>query len=343
MPPHESLFRTATRSFLRSFSLILGLAFAVFIVSVAISSLSSNERQPDHGDLVVCADAQGHRALLSPHAPIILRLDIEGIIGTEDLTAEKFQNLLYDTLDEPLKGRIKALFLYVNTPGGTAIDAASIYHALALYKQTHQIPIYAFVEGLCASGGMYICAAADQIHATDASVIGSVGVLLGPSFNFSGLMEKIGVEALTITQGKDKDALNPFRPWKAGEDASIPMITKELYDEFVSVVTTGRPQLSRDRLINDYGAHVFLAKTAASYGYIDASNATYATTMKALADKVGLQDGTYQVFALRPTENFFAQLAQSSTKLLQGKIEHTLRTNALPKELEGQFLYLYQP
>ena len=67
-------------------------------------------------------------------------------------------------------------------PGGAADDSVGIYRALCEYKKKYNVPIYAFVDGLCASGGMYIACAADKIYATPSSVIGSVGVIMGPLF-----------------------------------------------------------------------------------------------------------------------------------------------------------------
>ncbi|MBM3198980.1 MAG: S49 family peptidase [Chlamydiae bacterium] len=344
MPPRESLFLSTFRSLCRALGIVFGIFLAFFIITIILSSLSQKEQLPEKGELTVAPDAEGQRKLLSSHVPVILRLDVRGVIGLENLTAEKFQNLLYDTLEPPLQGRVKAIFLYVDTPGGSAMDSASIYQALFNYKKKHEIPIYAFVEGLCASGGMYICSAADRILATDASVIGSVGVILGPNFNVSTLMDKIGVQSLTITQGKDKDALNPFRPWKPGEDGSLVSITQELYEQFVSVVSLGRPLLNKEKLINEYGAHVFLATRAKDLGYIDEAGATYESALQGLVESLQLQDQEYQVFSLSPSENFFSQLAQNKSNLLSGKIEHTVHFHALPQlELKDPFLYLYQP
>ena len=41
---------------------------------------------------------------------------------------------------------------------------------------TLDIPIYAVVEDICASGGYYIAVAADQIFVNKASIVGSIGV-----------------------------------------------------------------------------------------------------------------------------------------------------------------------
>jgi protease-4 len=339
----ESIFVSAIRSLCNSLGAVLGICIAVFLAIIALGSLSEPEMVPPKSEFTIAPDAEGNRRLLSLTAPVILRINLQGVIGLEKLTSEHFQGILYDSTEGLLKnGRVKAIFLNVDTPGGAATDSASIYQALVDYKQKYNIPVYAFVDGMCASGGMYICAAADKIYASSGSVIGSVGVLLGPNFNFSELMTKVGISSLTLTQGKDKDALNPFRPWRPEEDSSLVTITKELYEQFVDAVVSGRPRLNKDKLVNEYGAHVFLAKTAEDLGYIDVSGANYSSAMKECATAASLKDGEYQVIELSSPESIFSQLTQNKFGLFSGKVEHSFSTSPY-SALSGKMLYLYQP
>ena len=96
------------------------------------------------------------------------------------------------------------------------VDADGIYRAIKHYKEQYQVPVIAYVDGLCASGGMYIACAADKIYATDVSLVGSVGVLFPSFMNFSKLLDTVGVQSLTISSCKGKDDMNPLRPWKEG-------------------------------------------------------------------------------------------------------------------------------
>src|SRR5207244_10146556 len=120
----------------------------------------------------------------------------------------------------------------------------------------------------CASGGMYIACSAEKIFATDSSLVGHVGVLLPTMFNFSQLMDTIGVGSKTITAGKDKDIMNPFRPWKPNEGASLQAITDVLYTQFVDIVTKSRPKLTKEALIEE-GAQIYSVEEALRLGYID--------------------------------------------------------------------------
>lgn len=294
---------------------------------------------------MIAPDAHGNRELLPQTDPVVLKLDIRGVIGQGDLTAAKIQNSLFDSREGMLShNRVKALLLFINTPGGAADDANVIYRTLMDYKQKYQIPIYAYVEGMCASGGMYIACAADRIFASPTSVIGSVGVILGPTFNFSGLMDRYGVQALTLTEGKDKDMLNPFRPWQPGEDVSIRNYMAEIYEQFVTIVVNARPRLDRQKLIDDYGAQIFVAKKAQEFGYIDVADSDYSSAVAELAKAGNIADNQpYQVMTIQPVHPFLADLAEGRLSLLNGKMTHTFQVGPISSELSGRLLFLYQP
>lgn len=333
----------AVRSFCSSFAVILGVVVGFAVVATILMVLSGPNYLPEKAEPMIMPDANGQRQLLPGNTPVVLRLDFHGVIGMGDLTGEKVQNVLLDSQEDFLRGgRVKAVLLHMDTPGGTVSDADTIYRALLDYKAKYKVPIYAYVDGLCASGGMYIVSAADKVFATSASTIGSIGVIMGPTFNFADAMAKYGIGALTLTEGKDKDALNPFRPWKPGEDDSLRDIMADLYDRFVSLVVAARPNLNREKLIQDYGAHVFIAQKAQELGYIDVADSDYSHAMAALTQAAGFAENDhYQVVQLIPPHPFFPSFVQS---LAPGKIKHTLDLGInFNSELSGKFLYLYQP
>jgi protease-4 len=198
----ESIFVGAVRSFCTSLATILGLAIGISLIVVGLSFISGSQYLPPKSEPLIMPDAEGDRTMLPGHSPVILRIDLRGVIGTGDLTSDKIEDLLLDSREDFLRGnRVKAVLLYVNTPGGASDDCDSIFRALHNYKIKYNVPIYAYVDGMCASAGMYIACVADKIFASPPSVIGSIGVRLGPVFNFSGTMEKVGVSSLTLTQG----------------------------------------------------------------------------------------------------------------------------------------------
>lgn len=334
----ESIFKGAFRSFCTAIAVILGLAVGVGLTMLGISALVGPQYLPPKSEPTIMPDSQGDRTVLSGHSPAVLRIDFHGVIGMGDLVSSKVENILLDSREDFLKGdRVKAILLHINTPGGAADDADTIYRALMHYKEKYKVPIYAYVEGLCASGGMYIASAADKIYASPSSVIGSVGVRMGPNFNFSEAMSKVGVSSLTLTEGKDKDALNPFRPWKPDEDATLKAVMASLYQRFVSIVAAARPHLTQEKLIKDYGAHVYIAEEAQKLGYIDFANVDYSQAVTAVVEAAQIKE-PYQVVLLSPPQPFLGGLAQSLSpqKFLQ-------KMGLSSSELGGKFLYLYEP
>lgn len=342
---NESIFRSSFRRFCNSFATLLGIFLCLVVIFIGLSFFSTPIITPDTLDVMIAPDQKGKRELLSDSAPVILRMNFHGVIGDGDLISETIDNLLVDSREGLFKqGRVKAILLHMSTPGGTVTDADDIYRALLSYKEAYKVPVYAFVDGLCASGGVYISAAADKIYASPSSVIGSVGVILGPTFNVSGAMDKYGIQSLTLTQGKDKDMLNPFRPWKEGEDQSLRTITEKLYSRFVEVVLAARPMMDKEKLINQYGAQVFVASEAQKLGYIDEGDSSYKVALSDLAIAAGLKEDEYQVFELKPRHPFLSELTQSKLSLLKGELTHVVQIGPqLNKDLSGKFLYLYQP
>jgi protease IV len=342
----ESIIVSAVRTFCRSFAAIIGISIGIGIALICLMMFSSPDIFPPKSSLVLSADAQGNRELLSLGSPVVLKIDIVGVVGMRDLTTEKIKNSLLDSRTGMLSGgRVKAILLHINTPGGTVDDSDGIYRNLIEYKEKYQVPIYAYIDGMCASGGMYIASAADKVFASPSSVIGSVGVILGPAFNFSGLMDMYGIGAMTITQGKDKDMLSPFRPWVPGEDASLRNITADLYARFVSIVTSARHGLDKGKLVNDYGAQVYVSKTAEKLGYIDVADSDYSAAVDELVKAAQIPDDqSYQVMTIQPARPFLSDLTEGKLSLLSGKITHKFQINSfMDSDLSGKFLYLYQP
>ena len=187
---------------------------------------------------------------------------------------------------------------------------------------------------------MYIACAADKVYSSDASIIGHVGVILPTIFNFSALMDHLGIQSKTIMAGKDKDEMNPFRPWAPNEGASFQMITDAFYGRFLSIVSTNRPKLTKESLV-EQGAVIYPAATAAALGYTDGSLNTIDDMMKLMATELTI-DKDYQVVELQ-TKNWLEELFQTSQACFKGKVEHQIRLPGdLNPSLYGKHLYLYR-
>lgn len=342
----ESIFFSSLRAFFITLFSVAGFLAGLLLIATLIGSfVGTSENLPEISykfSPSIQPNAKGIRKALSSSSPVILKINLKGIIGTDSLDQHSIRQQLIESQELTLKNRVKGVLLHIESPGGTALDSDGIYHAIKAYKKQYNIPVYAFVDGICASGGMYIAAAADKITATDASIIGSVGVVTPPFMNVSQLLEKIGVQSETLYEGKGKDNMNPFRPWKKGEDENLKGLITYYYNAFVDIVANNRPNLSKEKLVDVYGANVYPAEQAKTYGYIDENGFSYGDTLKLLANDIGLEEDNYQVIELQ-SNSWFSELFRSRADLLHGRITHhvSLSPETDPK-LQNQFLYLYR-
>ena len=141
----------------------------------------------------------------------------------------------------------KAVVLRINSPGGSPVQAANINDEIRRLRSLHpEIPLYAVIEDICASGGYYIAVAADQIFVARSSLVGSIGVLMN-GFGFTGTMEKLGVERRLLTAGENKGFMDPFSPLDAKQRSYAKSMLGEIHGQFIEAVRAGRG----DRLKED--------------------------------------------------------------------------------------------
>src|SRR5689334_20625349 len=103
--------------------------------------------------------------------------------------------------------KIKGVALAINSPGGSAVQSHLIFKRIRALADEKKVPVYAFVEDVAASGGYMIACAADEIVCDISSIVGSIGVI-GGSFGFDKLIDKIGVERRLYTAGERKGMLD---------------------------------------------------------------------------------------------------------------------------------------
>lgn len=343
----DSILFASVRSFFVAASSIVGIGMGVILLVLLIALISTSTSQEEittSYKAEILPNANGVRKALSKEAPVLLQFNVHGVIGVDNLTTASVRQQLIESREGTFENnRVKGILIHMNTPGGSLDDSDGIYRLLKAYKERYKVPVYVYVDGMCASGGMYIASAADKIYASDVSLIGSVGVLTPSFMNFSDLLDKIGVKALTLTAGKGKDELNPLRPWKPGEQDAYQNIIDYYYQSFLDVVTEARPNLSRSKLVEVYGAHIFPAPIAKEHGFIDENGKSLADAQKALLHELGIEGDYYQVLQLE-SKNWVSDLFRGQSSLLNGKVTHDVRLSSeLPPELMNKFLYLYSP
>lgn len=132
------------------------------------------------------------------------------------------------------------IILRMNSPGGSPVQAGIVNDEINRLRQLHpKKPVYVVVEDMCASGCYYIAAAADRIYVNQASIVGSIGVLMS-SFGFTGLMEKLGVERRMLTAGENKGFLDPFTVQTSKQKQFTLGLLTEIHQQFITAVRNGR-------------------------------------------------------------------------------------------------------
>lgn len=170
-------------------------------------------------------------------------IDIVGtIMPNSDTNAESIINGLRAAIEN--KGT-KGLILRMNTPGGSPVQAAYVYDEIRrIKKEKPDLPIYAVISDVCASGGYYIAAAADKIFVNQSSLIGSIGVIMN-GFGFEDTMRKLGIERRLMIAGEHKAIMDPFSPLNDEEKNHVQVLLNQVHQQFITAVREGRGERLR--------------------------------------------------------------------------------------------------
>jgi serine protease SohB len=133
----------------------------------------------------------------------------------------------------------RAVALVINSPGGSPSQSHLIFRRIRQLAEEKKLPVLAFIEDVGASGGYMLACAADEIVCDTYSIVGSIGVV-GGSFGFPKLMEKLGVERRVYTSGERKVMLDPFQPEKPEDVERIQAIQKDIHAHFIALVKDRR-------------------------------------------------------------------------------------------------------
>jgi protease-4 len=167
-------------------------------------------------------------------------------IGTDSIAVIDLSGVILspETVDTQLRkfgddSSVKAIILHINSPGGGAAASQEIYHEVLRVRQENHKKVIASIESVGASGAYYIASACDKIYANDASVVGSIGVIMEWT-NYGDLMRWAKLKNVVIHAGELKDAGDPSRDLTPKEEAYFQSLVDNMYTQFVHDVATGR-------------------------------------------------------------------------------------------------------
>jgi len=209
--------------------------------------------------VVIAALAGLKNAGLTPETAHIARVTVKGTI-TED---RKFTETIDDLADDK---RVKAVILAIDSPGGSVAGGETLHDAFV--RIAAKKPLVVTMGGLAASAGYMIAVPANRIFAREATLTGSIGVLLETG-EVSGLLGKLGLSAEVVRSGPLKDEPSLVRPLSpAGKDV-LQSLVDDMYDQFVAMVATGR-HMDPEKVRALADGRAYTGRQALGLGLVDA-------------------------------------------------------------------------
>ena len=179
----------------------------------------------------------------------------------------------------------RAVALAINSPGGSPAQSHLIFQRIRQLAEEKKIPVFAFVEDVGASGGYMLACAADEIFCDPFSIVGSIGVV-GGSFGFPKLIEKLGIERRLYSAGERKVMLDPFLPEKPEDVKRLKAIQKDIHEHFIALVKQRRGAKLNGAEKTLFSGEFWTATTALELGLIDQVGDLRATLRARYGDKV---------------------------------------------------------
>lgn len=262
------------------------------------------------GYLFMTADARLPTSPSKPHAAMV---DVYGVIADgKDASADNIVSGLREAFENDAA---EAIILRINSPGGSAVHSDYVFAEVKRLQVLYPKKLYAVIGDIGASGGYYIAAAADEIYANPASIVGSIGVRLGGGFGFEKLMEKLGVERRMLTAGEHKALLDPFSPLKEREMQHMQTMLDGVHQQFIKRVKDGRG----DRLKSNpdiFSGLFWNGSDAKDLGLIDG----FASAGAIARDKIGNEDIVDYTIRPSPMEQLLDRMGVAVAEILAANV-----------------------
>lgn len=163
---------------------------------------------------------------------------------------------------------VKALLVRINSPGGTVAASETLYNEIVRFRERTGRPVVVSMGEVATSGGYYVALAGDRMLAQEATVTGSIGVII-QTFNVSDGLSRIGVDGRAVISRPNKDIANPFEPVRAEHYEILQGVVDEFYAAFRERVRERRPGIDRESFDRVTDGRVLPGADAAAAGLVD--------------------------------------------------------------------------
>lgn len=172
--------------------------------------------------------------------PVVSVVRLSGTIAAGDRGSSLSDAALAPAIERAFRrGKPSAVALVINSPGGSPVQSSLIAARIRRLSKEKNVPVFAFVEDVAASGGYWLASAADEIWLDQSSVVGSIGVIFS-SFGFQDLIGRHGIERRVHTAGKSKSTLDPFQPEKPADIKRLKSMLENIHEIFKQQITQRR-------------------------------------------------------------------------------------------------------
>ena len=233
-----------------------------------------------------------------------------GFFGGSSAGAERIIDILESFRKD--KG-VKAAVIRINSPGGSAAGSQEIYQEIQKVRRDGK-KITVSMGDVAASGGYYIASAADRILADQATMTGSIGVIMHAS-DMHELYNKIGIRFDTIKTGPYKDIGSNSRSMTPAEKQLLQNLVNDVFEQFIADVSAGRKlPLADVRKIAD--GRIFTGRQAMKLKLVDRIGSLQ-DALDAAAKDSGIK-GEYEVVEYDREKGFWDILMAGADSSLSG-------------------------
>ncbi|MCK4883606.1 MAG: signal peptide peptidase SppA [Candidatus Diapherotrites archaeon] len=284
---------------------------SIFLLAIVIGVVFSMIVESSPVDV----SSSGGKIALIPVKGEIFSESSNNLLSYDSASANRIIPLLDKANSDP---SIKAIFLDINTPGGSVVASSRIEKKLSLIEK----PIVVWMDETATSGGYYVASAADYIYADENTITGSIGVV-SSFINVEELFRTIGVKMNIMTSGDHKSMGSPYSSMDEEEKQLFQEVLDEMHTNFKeSIIRNREGKISREIVEEVADGRIILATKAVELGLIDAVGTKEQSVMKA-AELAGITGKPILVdYSVRPISfsDFFMNAGTSFAKGMMTEI-----------------------
>ena len=222
-------------------------------------------------------DVAGGIALIEINGSLVNRTR-----GMEALSGlQSYETLRADLLDAATTQGVKGILLRIDSPGGEVAGAFDLADDIA--QISDEIPVWAAVDDMAASGGYLLAAQAQRIFVTRSSYVGSVGVIVVHR-EMSELAKREGIAINVIRSGARKAETNPFEALSEKARAGLQADVERFHSIFVESVAG--PRGLTQEAVNETESALLGGEEALRLGFAD-EQGTVRDALQRMQEEIG--------------------------------------------------------